>query len=65
MPGRVGGFHESNRQVHPHCRRLAGNRHPSHYAMDNDLTLEAAALKLGFVTEAEFDHVVPKKMVCR
>jgi fumarate hydratase, class II len=32
--------------------------------MDNDLTLKAAALKLGFVTEAEFDRVVdPKKMV--
>jgi fumarate hydratase class II len=36
----------------------------AHYAMDNDLTLKAAALKLGFVTEAEFDQVVdPKKMV--
>jgi fumarate hydratase, class II len=36
----------------------------AHYAMDNDLTLNAAALKLGFVTEAEFDRVVdPKKMV--
>src|SRR5207237_5939335 len=35
-----------------------------HYAMDNDLTLKAAALKLGFVTEAEFDRLVdPKKMV--
>ncbi len=35
-----------------------------HYAMDNDLTLKAAALKLGFVTEAEFDRVVdPRKMV--
>jgi fumarate hydratase class II len=35
----------------------------AHYAMDNDLTLKAAALKLGFVTEAEFDRVVdPKKM---
>jgi Lyase/Fumarase C C-terminus/3-octaprenyl-4-hydroxybenzoate carboxy-lyase len=34
----------------------------AHYAMDNDLTLKAAALKLGFVTEAEFDRVVdPKK----
>jgi fumarate hydratase class II len=33
--------------------------------MDNDLTLQAAsALKLGFVTEAEFDRVVdPAKMV--
>jgi fumarate hydratase class II len=36
----------------------------AHYAMDNDLTLKAAALKLGFVTKAEFDRVVdPKKMV--
>ena len=36
----------------------------AHYANDNDLTLKAAALKLGFVTEAEFDSVVdPKKMV--
>jgi len=36
----------------------------AHYAMDHDLTLKAAALKLGFVTEAEFDRVVdPKRMV--
>ena len=36
----------------------------AHFAMDNDLTLKAAALKLGFVTEGEFDRVVdPKKMV--
>src|SRR5271154_4190633 len=36
----------------------------AHYAMDNDLTLKVAALKLGFVTEAEFDRVVdPKQMV--
>jgi fumarate hydratase class II len=36
----------------------------AHHAMDNDLTLKAAALALGFVTEAEFDQVVdPKKMV--
>jgi fumarate hydratase class II len=36
----------------------------AHYAMDNDLTLKAAALKLGFVTEAQFDLVVdPEKMV--
>jgi fumarate hydratase class II len=35
----------------------------AHYADDNDLTLKEAALKLGFVTEAEFDRVVdPKKM---
>jgi fumarate hydratase class II len=36
----------------------------AHYAMDNDLTLKSAALKLGYVTEAEFDRVVdPRKMV--
>jgi len=36
----------------------------AHYALDNDLTLKQAALKLGFVTEAEFDRVVdPSKMV--
>jgi fumarate hydratase, class II len=36
----------------------------AHYAMDNDLTLKAAALKLGLVSEDEFDRVVdPKKMV--
>src|SRR5262249_24135693 len=35
----------------------------AHYANDNDLTLKNAALKLGYVTEAEFDQVVdPKKM---
>jgi fumarate hydratase, class II len=36
----------------------------AHYAMDNDLTLKAASLKLGFVTEEEFDRVVdPSQMV--
>jgi fumarate hydratase class II len=36
----------------------------AHYAIDHDLTLKAAALKLGFVTEDEFDRVVdPTKMV--
>jgi len=36
----------------------------AHHAMDNDLTLKDAALKLGFVTEEEFDRVVdPAKMV--
>jgi fumarate hydratase class II len=36
----------------------------AHHAMDNDLTLKAAALQLGFVTETEFDRVVdPAKMV--
>jgi fumarate hydratase class II len=34
------------------------------HAMANDLTLKAAALELGFVTEAEFDRVVdPARMV--
>jgi fumarate hydratase class II len=36
----------------------------AHEAADHDLTLKAAALKLGFVTEEEFDRVVdPTKMV--
>jgi fumarate hydratase class II len=36
----------------------------AHYALDNDLTLKDAALKLGFVTEEEFDRIVdPSKMV--
>jgi fumarate hydratase, class II len=36
----------------------------AHYAIDHDLTLKDAALKLGFVSEEEFDKVVdPAKMV--
>ncbi|MGE0415984.1 MAG: class II fumarate hydratase [Acetobacteraceae bacterium] len=36
----------------------------AHHAMDNDLTLRAAALDLGFVTAEEFDRVVdPARMV--
>jgi fumarate hydratase, class II len=36
----------------------------AHYALDNELTLKEAALKLGFVTEDEFDRIVdPAKMV--
>ena len=36
----------------------------AHYADDNDLSLKDAALKLGFVSEEEFDRVVdPAKMV--
>jgi fumarate hydratase class II len=36
----------------------------AHYALDNDLTLKDAAIKLGFVTENEFDRVIdPAKMV--
>jgi len=36
----------------------------AHYALDNDLTLKQAALKLGFVSEEEFDTIVdPRKMV--
>ena len=36
----------------------------AHYAIDNDLTLKEAALKLGLVSEEEFDRIVdPAKMV--
>ena len=36
----------------------------AHHAQDHDLTLKAAALELGYVTEAEFDRIVdPAKMV--
>jgi fumarate hydratase class II len=36
----------------------------AHYAMDNVLTLKAAALKLGYVSGKEFDRIVdPRKMV--
>ena len=36
----------------------------AHYAMDNDLTLKKAAMKLGLVSEEEFKRVVdPAKMV--
>jgi fumarate hydratase class II len=36
----------------------------AHYALDHDLTLKEAALKLGAVTAAEFDRIVdPRKMV--
>ena len=36
----------------------------AHYALDHDLTLKQAALKLGFVTAGEFDRLVdPAKMV--
>jgi fumarate hydratase class II len=36
----------------------------AHYALDHDLTLKEAALKLGAVSAAEFDRVVdPRKMV--
>ena len=38
--------------------------HIAHYAIDHDLTLREAALKLGFVSEADFDRIVdPAKMV--
>ena len=36
----------------------------AHYANDHDLTLKEAALKLGFISEEEFDRVVdPHKIV--
>ncbi len=37
----------------------------AHHAVDNDLTLKAAALQLGFVTDAEFDRVVDAKKMVR
>jgi fumarate hydratase class II len=36
----------------------------AHYALDNELTLKQAALKLGFVSADDFDRIVdPEKMV--
>ncbi|MEW6660111.1 MAG: class II fumarate hydratase [Thermodesulfobacteriota bacterium] len=36
----------------------------AHYALEHDLLLKEAAIKLGFITEAEFDRLVdPAKMV--
>ena len=36
----------------------------AHYALENDLTLKQAAVKLGYISEEEFDRVVdPAKMV--
>jgi fumarate hydratase, class II len=36
----------------------------AHYAMEHDVTLKEAALKLGFVTAADFDRLVdPAKMI--
>jgi fumarate hydratase class II len=36
----------------------------AHYALDNNLSLKEAALKLGYVNSEEFDQIVdPKKMV--
>jgi fumarate hydratase, class II len=37
----------------------------AHHAMEHDLTLKAAALQLGFVSEAEFDRVVDPKLMVR
>ena len=36
----------------------------AHYALENDLSLKGAAVKLGYVSSEEFDRIVdPKKMV--
>jgi fumarate hydratase class II len=38
--------------------------HLAHYALDHDLTLKEAALKLGTISATEFDRIVdPRKMV--
>ena len=51
-------------KVNPTQREALAMIAAAHYAADNDLTLKAAALKLGFVDEGEFDRVVdPAKMV--
>jgi hypothetical protein len=53
-PGMTISFEFNNLR---HGRACPG--HPNrHYAMDHDLTLKEAALKLGFVTEELFDRVV-------
>lgn len=38
--------------------------HIAHYALDNDLKLREAALKLGYVTEEEFDRYVNPLSMC-
>jgi fumarate hydratase class II len=38
--------------------------HLAHYAMDNDLSLKEAALKLGYVTEQQFNHYVNPLKMC-
>jgi fumarate hydratase class II len=59
----------SNLETYPAFLNFAGVFYDkaskmAHYAMENNLTLKQAALKLGFVTEEEFDRVVdPTKMV--
>jgi fumarate hydratase class II len=48
----------SDRGTRPNVKKIAD------YAKEHDLTLKAAAMELGFVTEAEFDRLVdPAKMV--
>lgn len=38
--------------------------HVAHYALENDLTLKEAVLKLNYVSEEEFDSIVdPKKLI--
>src|SRR5256712_309588 len=37
----------------------------AHYALDNDLSLRQAALKLGYVTTEEFDRGLPERQVVR
>jgi fumarate hydratase class II len=37
----------------------------AHYALDHDLTLKEAALKLGVVSAAEFDRIVDPRMMVK
>lgn len=46
------------------CKETAKASEVAHYALDREMTLRDAALKLGYVTADEYDTVVdPLKMV--
>ena len=50
--------------LHANAKLGLSGRYALVCAIEDGLTLKAAALKLGFVTEADFDRIVdPKKMV--
>ena len=38
--------------------------HLAHYAMDHDLDLKSAALKLGYVSSKQFDELVNPLKMC-
>jgi fumarate hydratase class II len=63
----IGGFVERSLMLVTALSPVIGYDKASkvaHYALDHDLTLKEAALKLGAVSAAEFDRIVdPRKMV--